>query len=171
MRRVLAGVFVCGSIASGLALADGTTALREARATYGEIQASLKSGSLTKRVREFEYCQPYEDGTRTLYSTRNGIPRLYERQAGSDDSSVTWMHYYDGTGKLRFVLIAAGAVNGTHLEHRIWFSEEGRRVKEQARLIAGPGYTFANPWPDEDIAHDATRAFEAPNRCTEIKVR
>ena len=50
------------------------------------------------------------------------------RSGGSDDSAVTYSYYYDKDGKLRFVYIQGGAVNGTHIQHRIYFEANGTKI-------------------------------------------
>lgn len=98
--------------------------------------------------------------------------RRYEKQAGSEDSSLTWQHYYDDSGRLRFVFISGGAVNGARLEHRIYFDESGQRAWESHQYLKGPHYSFPKVWPDEQLQKvDPAKAFSAPSPCPETKVR
>ncbi len=98
------------------------------RAIVDSINAGLRKGSFKVSKREFEYCEPYEDTMRKMAINSKGIVRRYENEAGSDDSALTWQHYYDQFGHLRFVFITGGAANGSQLEHRIYFDEQGKRL-------------------------------------------
>jgi hypothetical protein len=154
---------VVGLVAAGIA--SEKTELSGARRVYKDVREALEHGALTKRERRFDYCQPYEDASRSLYTSSLGVPRLYVHEAGSDDSAITASHYYDAHGRLRFVFITGGAVNGTHIEHRIWLSSGGTRIQEQQKLLEGPGYTFPNPWPDETLVKDPEQAFRSEHPC------
>lgn len=143
----------------------------EARAIYAEVNALIQTGQLTRRHEERGYCKPYEDTRRTLFVTRANVPRFFLREGGSDDSSRTMNSYYDASGRLRFVLISAGAVNKTYIEHRVWLARDGKRVREQRTLIKGPGYPFPNPWPEEDLARDALQEFAKPDTCDQSPPR
>jgi hypothetical protein len=123
-------------------------------------------GILKTSERKFAYCEPYEDTLRKLTVDSRGIARRYETQGGSEDSSLTTEQYYDQGGALRFVFITGGAVNGSVLEHRIYFDEAGKRIWEEHKYIKGPGYTFPEVWPDERIQRsDPARAFAASSPC------
>lgn len=142
--------------------------LSDVRRVYKDVRAAITHAQLHKRERRFDYCEPYQDASRTIYASVSGVPRLYEHQAGSDDSAITWAFYYDSQARLRFVFITGGAVNGTSIEHRMWFAEDGRRLKEEHKLVNGPGYTFPDYWADEDIVWKPEEAFSAPNPCKEL---
>ena len=136
------------------------------------INAGLKSGAFKISIRRFEYCEPYQDTLRKLAVDSKRVTRLYEKEAGSDDSSLTWRHYYDDAGRLRFVFISGGAVNGSRLEHRIYFDEGGKRIWEEHKYVKGPGYTFPEVWPDDELQKsDARTAFSAKSTCREKKPR
>jgi len=161
-------VLTAGMLVVTPAIADDAAKVRAARAVFREVVAKRESNSLEAHARTFEFCELYHDGSRVLLLESSGAPRYYQRGAGSGDSSVTWSHYYDIAGRLRFVLISAGAVNGTHVLHRIWFDETGERVREEQKRVEGPGYPFpGSPWPDEDLVRDPKAAFESPNVCPE----
>jgi hypothetical protein len=118
--------------------------------------------------RAFEYCQPYEDTARMIAADSKGMVRFYQNEGGSDDSSLKWEHYYDEQGRLRFVFITGGAVNGSQLEHRIYFDETGKRIWEDQTYKKGPGYTFPEVWPDEQLQiRDAAAKFDAKSPCIE----
>jgi hypothetical protein len=98
--------------------------------------------------------------------------RYYEKQGGSDDSALKLQHYYDEAGRLRFVLITGGAVNGSELEQRIYFDEQGKRIWEEHKYTKGPGYTFPEIWPAEQLQlHDAAAAFAAKSPCPEKRAK
>ncbi len=142
--------------------------IKAVRAVVQTVKAGLSRKSFKVRTREFEYCEPYEDALRTLAIDANGRVRYYEKQAGSDDSALKWEHYYDDAGRLRFVLITGGAANGSALEHRIYFDEVGKRIWEEQKYTKGPGYTFPEVWPDDQIQRaNVNAAFVAKSPCPE----
>jgi hypothetical protein len=146
--------------------------IKAVRAVVESVKAGLNRGSFKVSKRQFEYCEPYQDTKRTMATDVKGRVRRYERQGGSDDSSLTTEHYYDESGRLRFVLIQGGAVNGSKLEHRIYFDESGKRIWEEHKYVAGPGYTFPEVWPDEQLQiADPAKAFAAKSPCPEIQSR
>lgn len=145
--------------------------IRAVRLVVQSVNARLKKGALKTSKREFEYCEPYEDTFRQLAVDSKGMVRRYEKRGGSEDSSLTWQHYYDDSGRLRFVFITGGAVNGAQLEHRIYFDESGQRIWETHKYVKGPGYTFPEIWPDEQLQKsDPAQAFAAASKCPEVKV-
>jgi hypothetical protein len=130
----------------------------------------LSSKSFTIKKRAFEYCEPYEDTARTIAADSKGMVRFYRNEGGSEDSALTWEHYYDEGGRLRFVFITGGAVNGSKLEHRIYFDETGKRIWEDQVYKKGPGYTFPEVWPDEQLQiTDAATKFTSKSQCPEVK--
>ena len=148
----------------------------QVRAIVNSIDAAIKKGSFKVSKREFEYCEPYEDTMRKMAVDSKGVVRRYENEAGSDDSALTWRHYYDQLGRLRFVFITGGAANGAQLEHRIYFDESGKRLWEEHKYVKGPGYTFPEVWPEEqnDQARpiqksNPAKAFAAKSPCEEKK--
>jgi hypothetical protein len=150
--------------------------IREVRTMVNSIDADLKKKSLRVSQRQFEYCEPYEDTLRKMAVDAKGVVRLYENQAGSEDSALTWQHYYDQAGRLRFVFISGGAANGAQLEHRIYFDESGKRLWEDHKYVKGNEYTFPEVWPEEknDQARpiqktEPAKAFAAKSPCEEKK--
>ena len=141
----------------------------EVRSLYQTIKESKDAGNLKKKERKFNYCEPYEDTVRTLYTDRNGKPRIYYYRGGSDDSAVQRELYYDENGKLRFAFIIAGAYNGTKLEHRVYFSRAGTKIWEIQKRLEGPGYTFPREWPDAELIQDPVQAYNEKNPCPETK--
>src|ERR1051325_4999577 len=150
--------------------------IKAVRAVVASINAGLKRGAFKISVRRFEYCESYEDTFRKMAVDSKGVVRRYEYQAGSDDSALTWQHYYDEAGRLRFVFITGGAANGSQLEHRIYFDETGQRIWEDHKYAKGPEYTFPEVWPEENndqarpIQKSApAKAFAAKSPCPEVK--
>lgn len=144
--------------------------IKAVRAIVESVNAGLSGKSLKVSEREFEYCEPYEDTVRKQAVDAKGLVRMYETQAGSDDSSLTWKHFYDEAGRLRFVFITGGATNGAQLEHRIYFDEAGKRIWEDHKYKKGPEYTFPKVWPDDQLqSKNPGGAFAAKSPCPELK--
>src|SRR2546423_9550586 len=144
--------------------------IKTVRAIVESVEAGLSKGLYKVSKREFEYCEPYEDTMRMMAADSSGRVRRYERQAGSEDSALTLKHTYDEGGHLRFVFITGGAVNGSELEHRIYFDGAGKRIWEEQKYLKGPGYTFPEVWPDAELQKaDPAKAFATASVCTEIK--
>jgi hypothetical protein len=148
----------------------------QVRAIVDSINAEIKKGAFKISRREFEYCESYEDTMRKMAVGSKGVVRRYENQAGSEDSSLTWQHYYDQLGRLRFVFISGGAANGAQLEHRIYFDESGKRLWEEQKYLKGPRYYWPEVWPEEqnDRARpiqksEPAKAFAAKSQCEEKK--
>lgn len=146
--------------------------IKAVRAVVAAVDADSTKGLYKVSKRMFDYCEPYADTVRLMAADSSGMVRRYEKEAGSEDSSLAWKHYYDEGGHLRFVFIKGGAVNGSELEHRIYFDEAGRRIWEDHKYTKGPGYTFPEVWPDEELqSADPAKAFAASSPCPEIQSR
>jgi hypothetical protein len=141
----------------------------EVRNLYKNLVELKDSGKLLVKERKFDYCEPYRDTLRRLYSDEKGNPMIYHYERGSDDSAIRAELYYDSHAALRFGFVKAGAVNGTALEHRIYFSAAGERIWEIQKLLKGPGYTFPTIWPDSDLPGNPQKAFIEDNPCAEVK--
>ncbi|HKR01619.1 MAG TPA: hypothetical protein VJT09_13150 [Pyrinomonadaceae bacterium] len=144
--------------------------IKEVRAIVQAVKARMTGKAFVMKKRAFEYCEPYEDTLRTIATDQRGQTRFYGSEGGSEDSSLKFEHYYDEQGRLRFVFITGGAVNGSQLEHRIYFDETGKRIWEEQTYKKGPGYTWPQVWPDEQLQiTDPAGKFAAKSGCTEIK--
>lgn len=141
-------------------------AIVEIRGLYDDVQKRLAAGELIETVREFGNCNPLPIA-HTRHVDARGVIRHYLVDAGSEDSAYRIHHYYDAEGRLRFVFIDAGAVNGTLIEYRIYLDAAGRRLWEDRRLLEGPGYTFPSPWPEDMLVRRPDRAFASEQRCGE----
>lgn len=140
----------------------------EVRSLYEKLQKEKEAGTLkeSKRVFDTAYC-PYEDAVRILLRDHQGRARIYYYDGGSEDSMVTSEMFYDEAGQLRFALLHGGAVNGTKVEDRFYFSKTGTKLWENEKLLEGEGYPFVG-WTAEALERDPVRAFNDPNECPEI---
>jgi len=146
--------------------------VKAVRDLVASVDAGIKKGVFKSSTRRFEYCEPYEDTVRRRVVDSRGVVRRYDRDGGSEDSALTLRHYYDSQGRLRFVFITGGAVNGASLEHRIYFDENAQRIWEEHKYVKGPKYTFPEVWPDEQLQKsDPAKAFAAVSPCKETKAR
>jgi hypothetical protein len=144
--------------------------IKAIRALVQSVKNDISRRSLTTKKRVFEYCEPYEDTARVIGTDSRGRVRFYQKEGGSEDSALKWEHYYDVAGRLRFVFITGGAVNGTQLEHRIYFDEQGKRVWEERTFKKGPGYTFPEVWPEEQLQlTGAGEKFSSKSPCPEVR--
>ena len=144
--------------------------IKAVRAIVESVNTGLKKGTFKTSERKFEYCEPYEDTLRKMAVDSGGVVRRYEKQGGSEDSALTWEHFYDEAGRLRFVFISGGAVNRARLEHRIYFAESGERLWEDHKYVEGPEYSFPEVWPDDQLQKtDPAKAFAAASPCAEEK--
>ncbi len=129
----------------------------EIRKIVVEIDTLISEGSLAKKQAGQEYSEPYVDVLRQAFVDAKQIIRKFVRSAGSDDSAITGNYYYDGSGHLRFAYYLGAAVNGTRIQHRIYFDTHGNKIWEIQKLVEGPGYTFPTEWPAEDIVFDPSK--------------
>lgn len=109
------------------------------RALFNEINEAQKSGKLKKEAKK---CELYEgsvliDGE--LYTGANSVVRKYVIDGGSEDSRARAEYYYNERGVPRFTYRFRGAFNGTQVEERIYFDENGKELYTN-RTEKGPGY-------------------------------
>jgi hypothetical protein len=144
--------------------------IKAIRAIVQSVKTGMSGKRLITKKRTFEYCEPGEDTVRMIATDSSGRARFYQNEGGSEDSSLKLEHYYDDAGRLRFVFITGGAVNGSELEHRIYFDETGKRIWEEHAYKKGPGYTFPEVWPDDQLQlTDAGGKFSSTSPCPEAK--
>ncbi|HEX8703453.1 MAG TPA: hypothetical protein VF815_31745 [Myxococcaceae bacterium] len=136
--------------------------LAAVRALYSENEKLEREHKLKAERLEFSCDGPGMETERTALRDGAGRVRQYLTRMGGEDSAYTAEHHYDGQGRLRFLFVKGGAVNGSALELRIYFDEAGERLWEDRQLVKGPGYTFINPWPDDLLVRDAGKALQAP---------
>jgi hypothetical protein len=132
-------------------------AIAAIRGIYQAVERDIAAGR-TKREQRSVDCGPLGE-ERTIHTDAAGRVRKYVVEGGSEDSMLVIRQYYDVLGRMRFVFITGGAVNGSLLEHRIYFEEGGARIREEHRYTKGPGYTFPSVWPDEHLATDPRRSY------------
>ncbi|HEX8922999.1 MAG TPA: hypothetical protein VF766_16105 [Pyrinomonadaceae bacterium] len=146
--------------------------IKAIRAIVQSVKTGMLRKSLKTKKRAFEYCEPGEDTVRMIATDSRGRARFYQSEGGSEDSSLKLERYYDEAGRLRFVFITAGAVNGSELEHRIYFDATGKRIWEEQTLKKGPGYTWPQIWPEGELQiSDAGGKFASKSPCPEVKSR
>jgi len=148
--------------------------IKAVRGIVESVNDGLKSGTLKVSERKLDVC---EEIVRKLAVDSDGVVRRYEKQWEAEDLKLTFEHYYDEAGRLRFVFISGwiypGPVKGSKLEHRIYLDETGKRIWEQNKFVEGPGapaQDFMKVWPDEQKPgqvrsiqkSDPARAFSAP---------
>lgn len=136
----------------------------DVRQIYEEIRTGIDGKRFKKEWTVYQDCTSRVDSARTVYRDRNGA-RYYYASGGSDDSRVDRNFYYDTKGVLRFVYITGGAVNGTAVQHRIYFDAAGKRIWEIQKRLAGPGYTFPRKWPEASIVRRPDKALYADHPC------
>jgi hypothetical protein len=120
--------------------------------------ALMRAKALSEKKKEFSYSY-YEPISKAIYTDSQNKVYKYIYEAGGDDSALTFNFYYDKDSRLRFVFINGGASNGTMVEYKIYFDENGARISESHRYIKGPGYTFPQTWPDSKIIFDPIKEF------------
>jgi hypothetical protein len=123
------------------------------------IDKSIESGMLREKKKELGYSIPYEPTLKVIYTDKENAVYKYLQEAGSEDSALRSNFYYDNNHKLRFVLIYGRAVNGSELEHKIYFDENGKRISETHEYTKGEGYTFPEEWPEDQIIFDPIKEF------------
>jgi hypothetical protein len=138
-------------------------AILEIRAIYKAVNAQIAAKKLKLEQTGTGGC-PSWDLERSQYTDAKGLVRRYIKAGGSEDSAVTLEHTYDAQGRLRFVLVTAGAVNDTHLEERFYFDMAGKRLWSDRRET-GPGYTFSEEDFLRELVWNPKRAFTAALPC------
>lgn len=136
----------------------------EVRNIYKDVREGIDKKRLKMEWAKYKYCERGEDTERTIYRDAKGA-RYYFNSGGSDDSSVSRNFYYDRKGMLRFAFIIGGAVNGTVMEYRIYFDAAGKRIWENRKRVAGPGYTFPKTWPEDDMIRQPDKALYSDHPC------
>jgi hypothetical protein len=139
---------------------DSASAIKEIHKLVEVIDENIKQNRWTNNRKSVAYSEPYVPTDKSLILDDTGIVRKYSYSAGSDDSHLLFDFYYDSVGLLRFVFIIGGAVNGSHLEHKIYFDSLGKRIGESHQYTKGPGYTFPTVWPDDDLVFNPKKDYD-----------
>jgi hypothetical protein len=128
----------------------GSPEIEAVRRIVRDVDRRVRAGKLQASARPFQACGPSEDAERRIYAGADGRAAKFVRQSGGAEAALTFEEYYDEAGRLRYVFIHGGAVNGALLEHRIWLDPEGNRLWEEQKLRRG-SYPFPTAWPDRDL--------------------
>lgn len=136
--------------------------IKEIREIYSAIEADIKSINIIEHKKIYEYEEPYKPVLKAIYVNKNNVARKYVEEASSDDSALSLSYYYENK-ILRFVFIKGGAVNGSHMEHRIYFNSKGKRIWEIQKYLVGPGYSFPTVWPDNQLVFEPWEEFNREN--------
>jgi hypothetical protein len=126
-------------------------AIKEIRLIYQKIESSIKKQHYQRKEKKQHYAVSYAPTRKIIYIDTHNIVRKFIVEAGSEDSSLVYNYYYNDQGILRFVFITGGAINGSVMEHRIYFDVMGKRIWEIQKYVKGPGYTFPQVWPSQQI--------------------
>ena len=144
------------------------------RKMVASVDAGVKRGTFKTSQRRFDVdnCNGGSESLRRMAVDSKGIVRRYETRGGTEDYLLTFQHYYDEAGRLRFVYIIGGAVNGTRIQHRIYFDEAGKRIWEAHKQLSGPGKTGFSDFPDDQLSiSNPAKDFAAASPCPELKPR
>jgi len=129
----------------------------EIKKVYDRIQTILKHGNYTteeaSKIINTNY--PFEE-TPIVYIDKTGNIFEITFSAGSDDSARRFYYYFDKDQRLRFLLIKAGAVNGSRTDYRVYFTKTGKKIWDHWEDIEGPGYAWGYFWKDELFVNDPT---------------
>lgn len=116
------------------------------RTVYQDVTGAAASGQLARRDSTVQCPDDLEQEV-TRWTDPSGRIRQLTWVAGTDDHSETHRFYYDGSGRLRFIFVSFGAVNGTGQEERVYYAADGRLLRRRKTRIHGPGYPFADAEP------------------------
>lgn len=134
------------------------------------IDAAVKKGSFRTSQRRFAYCDEGFESLRRMAVDSKGVVRRYEVQGSFDDIPLTWQHYYDEAGVLRFVFIFGGPVNSKKIENRIYLDETGRRIWENHRIE--PEKVGLSAFLEQGVySTGAAKAFADASPCRELRPR
>ncbi len=134
--------------------------IQEIRDIYNKIESRITNNTLDKSEKSMESEETSVPISKIIYVDNLGTIRKYIEETGSDDSALTSNYYYDHAGKLRFVFITRGAVNGSKMEHRIYFDTRGKRIWETQKYLTDIHDTLPAIWPKEDLIFEPQQAFD-----------
>jgi len=134
-------------------------AIREIRDIYNNIESEIRSEILIKSRKELTPVENHGLYVKTIYQDHEGKVRKYIEAAGSDDSALNIEYYYDLSNRMRFIFITGGAVNGTYIEHRVYFDNNGNKIWEIQKM-EGEGYAFYEEWPEDKYILAPLHVFE-----------
>jgi hypothetical protein len=144
--------------------------IREIRKLVNSVDLGISKGIFKTSQKRFEDCEDGYEVYRQITVDTKGVVRRYETQGGTEDHLLTFEHYYDESGRISFVYIIGGAANGTRIQHRIYFDENGKRIFESHKNVTGPGYPGFSDYPDDELSISRpAEDFAAASQCPEIK--
>lgn len=145
----------------------------EIRQLVASIDAELKKASFEISERRLEFCDHDQNFTvRRIARDAKGAVPWYEHYSEGQDESWDFHYYYDGAGRLRFVLADARSANGTREQLRLYFDEAGKRLWKTDKLLKGqgcPGCFSGYYDSDEKLAFDPAKDFANEAGCKEAK--
>jgi hypothetical protein len=151
---------------------DRQSTIKEIRKLVNSVNLGMTKGIFKTSQKRFEDCEGGYEVYRRITVDAKGVVRRYEMQGGSEDHLLTFQHYYDESGRISFVYIIGGAVNGTRIQHRIYFDENGKRIFESHKNVTGPGYPGFSDYPDNELSISRpAEDFAAASQCPEIKTK
>ena len=133
--------------------------IKAVREIFNQVEGEIKYKNVIELRKVFEYSEPYLPTLKVIYVDKFNTVSKYIEENGSGDSALKFNYYYDQIQILRFVFITGGAVNGSQLEHRIYFDSSGKRIWEIQRYVKGPGYSFPKVWPKNQLVFDPWKEF------------
>jgi YD repeat-containing protein len=117
------------------------------RAVYQDVTRAAAAAQLARRDSTVQ-CSPDDlEQEVTRWTDPAGRIRQLTWAAGSDDHAQTQRFYYDEAGRLRFIFVSRGAVNGTQQEERVYYASDGRLLRRLLTEVHGPGYPFGEAEP------------------------
>lgn len=140
-------------------------AIKEVRTIVNGVHDAIQNGELKRHQKTYEYCSPNHDTLRMKYEDKEGKVMQYMFSGGTEDSAADFIHYYDGSGTVRFILKKAAAVNGTEIEVRIYFDERGKKIWTNIKTFKGAGWPGASELSDDVVVREPKKAFIADNSC------
>lgn len=121
--------------------------IRAVRVVYQQVMREIAANRLVRRDSTV-HCGNDDPGLEATYRTdAAGHIRQLEWSGGSDDHAETHRFYYDAAGRLRFIFVTRGAVNGTQEEERVYYAAGGRILRRAKSQVHGPGYFFTPATP------------------------
>ena len=149
-------------------MSDEKKRIAESIAIYDEVKKALDDGKLVRTSRSFKECNPGTDVARTIAIDRKKRARFYARSVNTDDTSLSFAYYFDTEVRLRYSVIGGASAEGALLEVKIAFAEDGTRLSEEHRTLAGPEWKFPDAWPKKDVwVEGPNHLYDAANSCGE----
>jgi hypothetical protein len=128
-----------------LSAIPNTPAIRTVRQEVSLINDAITAKKMsTEDVTGCLKNSAYFELARVTVDGKNVIRKI-EFKSGTSDHLSNAAYYFNAKGKNRFNFVYLGAVNGTELERRLYFAEDGKALHEDRKLIKGEGYPGGLP--------------------------